>query len=198
MIDKQLLEDFLIREVFDIKQGFYKAGLKRAYLDFNRTLKNYHTQAERDSIRGKTTNFLENELRNLIKTDFKSQVEFDKEHKRLCERLQTQWSELSFGQCQKWINMTLKYWLVFGDEKINSITKNYQYFHIPLDSYVQNGIFGFWKKQGPWSKISNYDDYFIYQTEFRKRHSDKIPIEYEFEFFNNVQFADSLNKQNND
>lgn len=181
MIEKQLVEDFLIRLYFDKKQGFYKAGLKRAYLDF----KNNNTQIERNSIQGKTLEFLENELKNLIKNDFENQTEFDFEHKKLCEKLKTQWNELSFGQCQKWINMTLKYWLVFGDEKIKSVTKNYKYFHIPIDSYVQKGMFGE-KNPKPWSKISEYGDYFRYQTEFRERHETEIPIEYEFEFFNNA------------
>lgn len=185
MIDKQLVEDFLIRLYFDKKQGFYKAGLKRAYLDFNRTLKNHHTQIERNSIQAKTLEFLEKELKFLIKTDFKNQTEFDIEHKKLCEKLKVEWNELSLGQCQKWINMALKYWLVFGDEKINFVSKNYKYFHIPIDSYVQKGIFKE-KKPKPWSKISEYEDYFHYQTEFRKKYENQIPIEYEFEFFNNV------------
>lgn len=186
MIEKQTIEDFLIRLYFDKKQGFYKAGLKRAYLDFNRTLKNEKSQTERNLIQKETQNFLESELKNIIETEFKNQTEFDKEHKKLCKNLKTEWNELSIGQAQKWINMTLKYWLVFGDEKINSISKNFKYFHIPIDSYVQKGIFGFWKNPKPWSKIREYEDYFLYQTEFRKRYENEIPIEYEFEFFNNA------------
>lgn len=186
MIDDNIITDFLVRLYFGKKQTFHQAGLKRAYLDFNRTLKNDKTQAERDFLQSQTQSFLEKKLKKLIKTEFKNQTEFDIAHENLCKSLIEEWDELKIGQCQKWINMTLKYWLVFGNDKISSISKNYQFFHIPIDSIIQKGIFKFWKKQKPWSKIDKYEDYFVYQTEFRKLHKNEIPIKYEFEFFNNA------------
>jgi len=183
-LKENLREDFYIRLFFDTKNGFYKAGLKRAYLDFNRTLKNEKSQTERNLIQKETQNFLENHLKILAETKFKSQSEFDEEHKKLCEILTKQWNELKIGQAQKWINMTLKYWLLFGENRINGIELNAKYFHIPIDSYVQKGMF---EEKNPkaWSKISDYQTYLNYQIKHREKKSGNFPILDEFEFFNN-------------
>ncbi len=186
-LTSKLKEDFFITLYFNTSKGFENAGLRRAYLDFNRTLKiKDKNQVNRNIIQSKTQEFLKVELLVLIDKDIQSQVDFDAEHKSLCNKLIEQWTELSFGQAQKWINMTLKYWFLLGEDRIKSITKNCSYFHIPIDSYVQKGMF---KESSPkpWSKINNYDDYFKYQLIHREKESKNSPLIDEFIFFNNYE-----------
>ena len=89
--------------------------------------------------------------------------------------------------------MSLKYWLLFGGDKIPNIEKNAEYFHIPIDSIIKKIAFGQKRnKMGykSWSKIENYEEYFKYQYIFRENNERVAPIVKEFELFNN-----SNNKQ---
>ena len=89
--------------------------------------------------------------------------------------------------------MSLKYWLLFGGDKIANIEKNAKYFHIPIDSIIKEIAFGEKRNQAgykSWSKIENYDEYFEYQDIFRENNKKVEPIVKEFELFNN-----SNNKQ---
>lgn len=132
-------------------------------------------------------------MKELISLDIKKQEEFDEKHRELCEKLKKEWDELSYGQIQKWINMSLKYWLLFGGDKIANIEKNAKYFHIPIDSIIKEIAFGEKRNQADyksWSKIENYDEYFEYQDIFRENNKKVEPIVKEFELFNN-----SNNKQ---
>ena len=183
-LSEKIREDFFIMLYFNVSLGYEDAGLKRAYLDFNRTLKIKDKNVEkRKSIQSRSQEQLKLDLRSLINGDFRTQEEFDIEHERLSVKHIKQWDELSFGQIQKWINMTLKYWLLLGESRIRSIEKNARFFHIPIDSYVLNGMF---KKPNakPWSKISSYKDYFNYQLLHREKNTGNAPIIDEFEFFN--------------
>lgn len=218
MIENALIENFLIRINFDLSKGYYHAGAIQAYLDFNRTLpidKENQSQEQRDLKKQQSQTFLIFELKNLIceniekkaneyqdreiSNGISAQEYFDKRHEVTCNRLKKYWDELSIGQCQKWINMTLKYWLVFGETKIPNIAKNAKYFHIPIDSYVQNE---FLKKafssHNPWSKINEYGEYFNYQIYFRENNPNTIPLIAEFDFFNKIninldyEFEESL------
>ena len=90
-------------------------------------------------------------------------------HCELCGKLQKVYTEkrLSYGQAQKWINMTTKYLQVFAvifksiddDEGLSKIPEffwnaaNIKKLHIPLDRYIMEayniGSFG------PWSKLND-------------------------------------------
>src|SRR5690606_24159512 len=126
----------LIRLLFNTSSDFEVAGITLAFRDLSRTLpvKN-KDQKERKRLKENIVKILKADLHELIKKDIKSQAEFDKIHEGLCKKLRSEWNELSIGHCQKWINMTLKYWLVLGNERIPSVSQNYCYFHVPLDSY---------------------------------------------------------------
>ena len=43
-------------------------------------------------------------------------------------------------QAQKWINMSMKYLYALGDERVPGISKNYEYFHIPIDNIILNEL----------------------------------------------------------
>jgi hypothetical protein len=184
IINNKTKEKFYIRLYFGSTNDLYLAGLKRAYLDFSRTLHlENETKLQRDKTRKETENCLLVILKATINKNLSSQTEFDIEHKKVILKLKSKWHKLTIGQSQKWVNMTLKYWLLFGNEHIKSIEKNAKYFHIPIDSIIQKSMFPK-MKHSAWSKISNYElEYMKYQNEFRKN-SDEIPIVAEFNIFN--------------
>lgn len=182
ILSKTDKENFYIRLYFNINNGYELAGIRRAFLDFSRTVR--RVDENRESLKRNSEQFIASELRILCEKKFKSQEEFDSFHKSSCYELQNTWHELTIGQCQKWINMTLKYWLLFGDERIKGIELNAKYFHIPIDSYVQRGMFEE-KNPLPWSKIKNYDEYMRYQYNHRQKKTGNFPIIDELIFFNN-------------
>jgi hypothetical protein len=185
LLSFELKEDFFIRIYFNTHEGYELAGIKRAYLDFNRTLPVLNkAQIKRDQDRKNAENYLKDKLLHLINKDFIDFYEFDLVHKKLCNDLTGHWNELTIGHAQKWINMTLKYWLVLGENRVKNIEKNARFFHIPVDRFIQSKIVV--EDSGPWSQINNYQKYFEYQTKFREENPDKIPIIEELIFFNNT------------
>lgn len=186
MLQEKLREETLIKFFFGNEDDFYLAGIKRAYRDLNRTLyvpeKDFSKRLE---IKERISNLIKSELTTLISKKFNSFEEFDLYHENLLKRLIEEWPELKIGHCQKWINMTLKYWLLLGENRIPQINKNINFFHIPIDSYVLKGIFG-QKHPKPWSKMNNYSEYLQYQIQMREEKS-KIPIIEEIIFFNNFK-----------
>ncbi|MCY1161783.1 hypothetical protein D9M71_19040 [compost metagenome] len=182
-LSPDLRNDFFIRLTFNTSNGFHFAGIKKAYRDFNRTLK-IENRSLHPTRRAKCEAILREELKIVISKHYATQEEFDEQHHTLCDLLILAWSELTYGQAQKWINMTLKYWLLLGESRIPSIDKNAKFFHIPIDSYVLTGMFNE-KNPKPWSKINNYADYFKYQKSHRQNlKNQNSPIINEFEFFN--------------
>lgn len=174
LISEKMKFDFLVRLKFDISEGYDKAGIKTAYNDFVRTLRTDNLKEKKS----KTEKFLLKELKELISLDIKKQEEFDEKHRELCE-LKKEWNEFSYGQIQKWVNMSLKYWFLFGGDKIANIEKNAKYFHIPIDSIIKEIAFGEKRNQADyksWSKIENYKEYFKYQDIFRKNNERVAPI----------------------
>lgn len=184
ILPENLREDFFIKLYFDTSNGFYNAGIKRAFLDFSRTL--IINDNNREIFKEKAEKFILTQLKKATEKEFKSHLEFDKFHKESCEKLIETWSELKIGQAQKWLNMTLKYWLLFGEKRIKGIEKNSKYFHIPIDSYVQKGMFEE-KYPKAWSKIDNYETYFNYQERHRLKKTGNCPIIDEFNFFNSYK-----------
>ncbi len=178
-----LKNKFFIRLTFGPSEEFYLSGIKKAYRDFNRTLI-IKDKSSHPSKRIKCEAILLEALVSIISKEYSTQAEFDQKHRELCDSLISTWDELTYGQSQKWINMTLKYWLLLGEERIKNIDKNAKFFHIPIDRYVLVGMFKE-KNPKPWSKINNYSDYFHYQELHRQNKNNKnSPIIEEFEFFN--------------
>lgn len=184
ILTNDLRENFFIRLYFDKSEGYYYAAIKRAFLDFSRTL--IIADENRATLKESAKKFIFTQLTMVTETEFNSQTEFDNFHKKSCEQLIETWQELTFGQAQKWINMTLKYWLLLGEEKIKGIEKNAKYFHIPIDSYVLKGMFNE-KNPKAWSKIDNYETYMNYQMQQRNKRTGNYPIIDEFNFFNNYK-----------
>lgn len=100
-------------------------------------------------------------------------------HRNLTEKIKSSWTKLTYGQIQKWINMTLKYWLIVGENHIQGIETNYKFFHIPIDRIVRERVFSENSSNKPWSKIETYDEYYYYQLKLREKINKQIPIDFE-------------------
>lgn len=192
LLTNQDRENSLIGFYFDLTNGYKVAGIKRAYRDLNRTLKITTNQSDRNNIRLQAFEKIIEILSDCLITEFRNQEEFDKFHFQMCKKLREFWKELTFGHCQKWINMTLKYWLILGEERINGIEYNSRFFHIPIDRIILKNMFNE-KKPKPWSKINNYSHYMKYQLDFRRENPDKIPIIEELRLFNSVKELSKYN-----
>ena len=184
------LEDFYIRLIFDIKQGFLNASIKKAYRDFNRTIKNIPKEInDRNLWRQELINVLTEQIEILLNTEFSNQENFTNWHKQSCELICKKSNGiLLLGQAQKWINMTLKYAYLFGEKRINGIDKNYSFFHIPIDNIIQHMLEEKHKLEKitefKWSQITDYETYYNYQKEVRKIFNGKIIMDEEFKLFN--------------
>lgn len=188
ILTEQDKENFYIRLYFKANSNFEIAGIKRAYLDFCRTLilpKNHKKEVQKAN-RDKAELFLSTKLIELIKCSNLTQTKFDELHEKLCYELIAEWSVLTIGQSQKWINMSLKYWLLLGESRIPNIENNSKYFHIPIDGIIQERFFRNNLPLPAWSKIQTYKEYIWYQYDFRERNIDKIPILEEFREFNKL------------
>jgi hypothetical protein len=174
----------LIHLYFGKDSNHKRNAIFRAYRDFNRTLElGKESKSNRERKKNQIADYLEVELSKLLLKRFKNQTEFDSFHHDLSNQIKNKWEILSFGQIQKWINMTLKYWLIIGKYDIPGIEKNYDYFHIPIDRIIKEKIFRENKNKSPWSKITDYSVYFKYQQEFRKSNPSEIPIIFESDIF---------------
>ena len=137
----------------------------KAYLDMNRTMtfkeeipKNNSDEEKR--IKEQRAKWVE-ECTNIIRSNFNAvQKDFKAWHAGTCEQIIKYYendklvlrngtkrtntpAKLTYGQAQKWLNMTLKYlWLLdrlslIDDKNVhNFIYTHSKSFHVPLDSYI--------------------------------------------------------------
>lgn len=164
--NKQLAVSFLVHCYFGDMEDPLLAAIDRAYLDMQA-----HTvggnKADRFRGRKAITEILYAQIKQLPNDGC-----FDEWHKKLANCIHDTYpkeaggKELSYGQIQKWINMTLKYCYVLRKLGIKSEgigdyfddDDNAEAFHAPLDSYVLKGI-GEYKNCPSWSKIESYKTY---------------------------------------
>ncbi len=165
------------------------SAVDRAYRDFNRTM---------HGMRAKRTNEGYINLRNFVNeiagetfTSTFNQHSFDKWHLEKCNELKSEFDkilnyQISYGQAQKWINMTLKYMYAIGPNIIEGVDRNYNYFHIPIDNIIQNKLkqHNINRISTSWSRISDYQTYLEYQIQVRNTFSGQIPLDVEFKLFN--------------
>ncbi len=187
----QEITQFWIRVYFGTTnpQDLRLATIDRAYRDFNRTMHGIRNVQNEQSYKN-LRNFINKIVSQVINEKF-NQTEFDNWHKLQCSRLKEEfYSELkyniTYGQAQKWINMTLKYLFAIGRDIIPNIDRNYSFFHIPLDNIIQDKLVGMNIPRIPtsWSRIDNYDVYMEYQLLVRRTFSGQIPMDVEFRLFN--------------
>lgn len=167
------------------------AAIDRAYRDFNRTM---HGIGEKQTDKTKKflSDFMLAVVDSLTSKQFVNQAEFDDWHKLKCDELKKAFHQypgfkISYGQAQKWINMTLKYLFALGDNIVNGISANYAYYHIPIDNIIQNKLlekYAIQKFSERWSKIDDYEKYLNYQMKVRQTIQNQIPMDIELRLFN--------------
>ena len=167
-------------------------AIDRAYLDFCRTIRkdnNPSIEVLKETRNAATTKIKE-AIENIL-----SKKSFPQWHEGLCNKLISQ--GYTFGQAQKWVNMTMKYLIVLDYRPVVSIQND---LHAPIDIDVINRIFNDkdqndpiqWKENDlvPWSsskldKTKEYDKYSDLQEWIRKHCKEgESPIEWEFKAWN--------------
>ena len=109
-----------------------------AYRDLCRTIRTREDGKHPDvlkTLRDEVLKLLDEEINTV--TNISTPDDFEKWHNEICEKIMTIYSkdgkyEFSYGQAQKWVNMTLKNAYLLSDN-LDSV---YQYFHVPVDNKI--------------------------------------------------------------
>jgi hypothetical protein len=160
-----------------------KAAIKSAYRDLCRTISGFSKKANHDFILSNANRELKIMVQELLSKGVKNQGDFDNWHRKTCTRLIKQFDDqpFTYGQAQKWINMTLKYLSMFDYVMVKSV---YEYCHIPVDNYIIEKVgYSF---NSAWSKINSYDEYLEFQKVFRLS-TKNIPLDEEFYMWINAR-----------
>ena len=149
-----------------------------SYRDLCRTIRGFSNNPNHDEIFCACEEVICIEIKKLFKYPITIQEQFDKWHEFACKRLILFSTDiLTYGQAQKWINMTLKN-LSMLDHKMTE--KTYEFYHVPIDNYILNATK--YKLSTAWSKLNDYNEYLEFQKWFRKEY-DGIPLDVEFKMW---------------
>ena len=151
---------FLIQCYFGSEENPILMAIDRAYRD----MATHTLEGDADKVlypgRKRVTEYLYDQINELSKYD----IDFDKWHKETAYGIKSRYKELSCGQIQKWMNMTIKYLYTLRKVGLDVIDdyfitpENVKKFHAPLDSYILGAIN---TPQPTWSNIETYDDYYV-------------------------------------
>jgi hypothetical protein len=177
----QQQKDFLFQTYFGMRGDELDRFISRAYRDMNRTLRGIGNLADADKAR------ILNGAKTLVKTavialrkipfpgnPVQGSQEFDQWHTDLCQVLKTYYAtelnnfgniRFTYGQAQKWVNMTMKYCWVCGGADFAGLEPWYPVAHVAVDKVILVAA----KKEGvienrPCRKWSAWDDRPAYQT----------------------------------
>lgn len=203
---QNLIADFYRVCLFGTKDPDIKDAAKRAYRDLCRTLKLNKGEngiSHRDNV---ISEIIELRIKEkLVNSGCMSQGDYDEFHHALCEEIigyysneKSYVSDFYYGQAQKWINMTMKYLCVIGEERYRWLNILYPFLHIPIDSVILGKIIGDFEiesvavkgkrvllKNLSWSRIDK-DTYDAIQDVLREKIGEnEIPIIWEFKAWNN-------------
>lgn len=146
---------FLIQCYFGDIEDPYLAAIDKAYFD----MQTHTVSAKKKQIfemRFKESEYLYERLTNIQKED-----DYNVWHENTARMMKkiSKPVELSYGQIQKWINMSVKYLYTFKSLGVEGIDeyfiKHKSEFHAPLDSYVLEHL----NKSDKWSQIPSYERY---------------------------------------
>ena len=181
---------------YNTDDGKIDLAIKRAYRDMNRTIDEIDKEKiklEKDRVVASLKELIiEKQINAII-----DQPSFDEWHSELC-RAVTKNDFYTFGQAQKWVNMTLKYLLVLEYEPVHRLI---HYLHVPIDKVVvgkalegkQPLFYGNPDEYLPWSKKlvdDTKNKYYIFQDSLREAMpKDLYPIQWEFKVWNGGLFS---------
>lgn len=160
-----------------------KAASRRAYRDLARTLRGFGSYNGRKETLDKVTESLVQFVQGLDGRE--GQEKFDQLRVAWCEDAIRIFEStgsgggfpLTYGQAQKWINMTLKYLAVLGHEQVNQV---YKMLHVPIDSVVfdeAKKIRMTRSRQRAWLKLAK-EEYMGYQQVLRKAVAERFGEDY--------------------
>jgi hypothetical protein len=179
-------DDFVALCYFGREGDWLDRCIRRAYLDMNRTLHGMSTFGG-DHPEWKTTivQVVRSRLMILARKPDWTMASFDAWHRETVEEMQRLSEDhgfhLSVGQCQKWINMTIKYIVALGERRVPGFSGVYDVAHVALDSIVLARLEGLHMPPlgYAWSKLDDYSLYMTCQTWVRE-HCQGIPLETEY------------------
>lgn len=169
--------------------GKKELAINRAYRDMNRTLETREHQEIWEKRKGTVRDGLKGLIIEDIINTINNQTSFDEWHGKLCGVV-TSGNHYTFGQAQKWVNMTLKYLIVLD---YKPVIKLIPFLHVPIDEIIVKraknklGINIKLSDYIPWSKKLNYEtdgNYSIFQKEIREKVKNSYPIQWEFKAWN--------------
>jgi hypothetical protein len=186
-ISREDKEEFWIRVYLNQTSDYIDCAIERAYLDFARTQHGIKPDlmVEHKDVKNHIKGFIV----ELQSRTFGNQDQFDEWHNDKCNLLKTEYKELkgyqlTIGQAQKWINMSLKYLFILGENRVTGISRNYRFFHIPIDNIIQDKLSTKIERiKQPWSRIDDYSLYLEYQKQVRNCFLDEIPLDVEFKMW---------------
>lgn len=182
LINKDIL-DFLKGLYFGNFDNVYQAASRRAYRDFNRTLRfNKIADSDREKYRESVDFLLENAIKSIDRNKLSHEY-FDKWHediaKRICDIYTNNSIVFYYGQAQKWINMTFKYLYTLKPDEFAFYVP---FLHIAIDNIVidiAKEEFEIAKPKKSWSKWSK-EEYLKYQKTLRDNISEDSPFNWEY------------------
>lgn len=218
-IDEEDILEFFKYSYFGNLKDPIEAASNRAYRDMCRTL-DFKNITENDKtnfkkeVKAILKNIMKNEDKNQNINNIKNQDEFDTWHHGLCDNIikkskniekfkktdngKKEKIQLTYGQAQKWVNMTIKYLYMLNDHTFDNV---FDFLHVPVDNYIFKAVKDELEIKKPtkksWSRWDNYEEYINYQNDIREKIREKIDIDTPpllWEFKNWLEVAKGNNK----
>lgn len=183
--------NFMIRCYFGEGGEPLKLCVRRAYLDLNRTMHGFAQHSSAKRLREEAHRKLALQV-IALKQVKAGQKSFDAWHFRCCANMREHYREggfglFTYGQAQKWVNMTLKYVFVLGEERLAGFLPYYSFAHIPIDNVFVAAAkaVGASELPTPWSRLDDYATYLALQKGYRKMFAPSAPLAAEFRLWLN-------------
>jgi hypothetical protein len=184
--------EYLLRLYFGSSTDRLTGCISRAYRDLNRTLHGLAKVSEGAGLHDQASAVVRSFLTGLVgvRGPCLDQPSYDDRHKAACARLCSTYSTWGFtefraGQAQKWLNMGLKYVLVFGEDRLPGYRSVFELAHIPLDNIILDCLcrrFGCPRLTTPWSRVG-YEEYMAVQHWVRNTFPGSAPLAVEFALY---------------
>lgn len=168
-------------------KDYIEKAVRRAYRDASShvlSIEEGKEENQNPKIKENATKFIVDQLAEIKGNEIIKENGYKEWHQNICKKLVEMYAEVaykgdnrrfSYGIAQKWVNMSVKYLAVlytamnaFNDEDINkknNFFKFYEdnlknceeYFHIPVDGYILEGVWGSEDTENTVTNL-NYED----------------------------------------
>ncbi len=147
------------------KDNILSCAVKKAYEDatqrgaYNTQLDNDEQKAASQKAKQKATACLKDGINKILEKEvpIEEQKDFDLWHEELCDKIKEKFDDslpFTYGNAQKWVNMTLKYLYLIDCicsevcpdiDCFHSLQNISAYLHVPVDSYIIEKV---WEMEG--------------------------------------------------